>query len=152
MKKKIVIDLDVTTLAFWDKKDEASLLEKVRAGAFLMITPYIILEHLSKWSYKKLAEEIANFYEVYSFQIITAQNILDKTDEIGVDFKKLFAGLVHIGVKEEDVVLVIVSGIFDIDYLVTFNRRHLRSKEKEINEVLKKNGIKTIRIVLPSKL
>ena len=106
-KKKILVDLDVLTLAFWDKKDEAKMIEKVKAGIFLMITPYIILWHLAKWNYKKLAEEIANFYETY---------------------------------------------IFDIDYLVTFNRKHLRDKEKEINNVLKKNGIGTIRIVQPSEL
>ena len=56
------------------------------------------------------------------------------------------------GVKEEDVVLVVISSIFDIDYLVTFNRKHLKSKEKEINEVLRKNGIKCIKIILPSEL
>lgn len=152
MKRKVIVDLDVTTLAFWDKKDEAKLLEKVRKGAFYMITPYIILEHLSKWKHRKLAEEIARFYEVYSSEIITAQNIINKTDEIGTDFKKLLLELISIRVKEEDAVLVIVSGIFEADYLVTFNRKHLKNNETKINEVLKKNEIKAIRIVLPSEL
>lgn len=152
MKKKIVVDLDVITVAFWDKKDEARLIERIKAGVFAMTTPYIILEHLSKWNYRNLAEEIASFYEIYSSQIITAQNILDKTEERGLDYKKMLVELINIGVKEEDVVLVIISGIFGVDYLVTFNRKHLRSKEREINEILKKNGAKTIRIALPSEL
>ena len=151
-KKKIIVDLDVVTVAFWDKKDEAKLIERIKSGIFAMLTPYIILEHLSKWNHRKLADEIASFYEVYSSQIVTAQNILDKTDDIGVEYRKLLFELVNIGVKEEDVVLVIMASIFDIDKLVTFNRKHLKSKEKEINEILRKNGIKTIRIILPSEL
>ncbi|MBI4452045.1 hypothetical protein HY637_01325 [Candidatus Woesearchaeota archaeon] len=152
MKKTIMMDLDVVTVAIWDKKDEMKLLEKIKGNEFAMITPYIILEHLSKWNYRKLAEEIASFYEKYSFQIVTAQNIADKTEEMDVDYKKLFIELLNIGVKEEDIVLVIIVGIFDIDFLVTFNRKHLKSKEKEINEVLRRNGINAIRIVQPSEL
>ncbi len=152
MKKKIIIDLDVVTVAFWDNKDDAKLLERVKGGKFSMITPYILLEHLSKWNYRKLADEIASFYEKYSDQIVTAQNILNKTTEANVEYKELLAELVNIGVKEEDVVLVIIASIFAVDYLVTFNRKHLKSKEKGINEVLKKNGIRIIKIALPSEL
>lgn len=152
VKTKIIVDLDVLTFAFWDKKDEAKLIEKIKSGIFDMIAPYIIIEHLSKWNYRKLAEEIFNFYQTYSFQIITAQNILDKTLELDIEYDKLFMELVNIGVKEEDVVLVITSSIFDVDYLITFNRKHLRNKQKEINEVLRKNGTNTIKITLPSEL
>lgn len=151
-KPRILLDLDVLTLAFWDKKDEGNVIKRVGEGEFFLLTPYIILEHLSNWNYRKLANEISSFYEVYSSQIVTTKNILDKTKEMHVDYKKLFLQLVEIGVKEEDVVLVIVSSIFDADFLVTFNRKHLRSKEKEINGVLRKNGIKTIKIALPSGL
>ena len=151
-KKRIIIDLDVITLAFWDKKDEAKIIERTQSGKFYMVTPYIILEHLSRWNHRKLAVEIASFYEVYSSQIVTAQNILDKSNDMGVDYKELLFKLVNLGVKEEDVVLVIISSIFDVDYLVTFNKKHLRNKEKEINEVLRKNGIKTIKIVFPEEI
>jgi len=151
-KEKIIVDLDVTTLAFWDNKDEAKLIERIKGSKYAMVTPYIILEHLSKWNHRKLADEIASFYETYSFEIVTAQNILDKTNDMRVEYKELFMLLVNVGVKEEDIILVIVSSIFKVDYLVTFNRKHLRNKEKEINEVLKKNGINTIKIVLPSEL
>jgi len=147
-----MIDLDVTTLAFWDKKDEAKIIEKVKDNVFILITPYILTEHLSKWNHKKLAEEITKFYEKYSFHIVTAQDILDKTEEIGIEYRKLLFELINIGVKEEDAVLVIVSSIFDVNYLVTFNRKHLKSKEKDINKVLRKNGIRTIKIVEPSEL
>lgn len=62
-KKRIIIDLDVVTLAFWDKKDEAELIERIKANEFEMVSPYILLDHLSKWDYRKLAEEIGEFYE-----------------------------------------------------------------------------------------
>ena len=152
MKKKIIVDLDVITLAFWDKKDEAKLIGRIKDGRFIMVTPYIILEHLSKWNHRKLAEEIASFYEVYSFQTVTAKKILDKTKDMQIEYRRLLFELVNIGVKEEDVVLVIISSIFDVDYLVTFNKKHLRNKEKEINEALRKNGIRTIKIVFPEEL
>ena len=151
-KKKIIVDLDVVTLAFWDKKDEAKLIEKVKGGLFFMTTPYILLEHLSKWNYRKLAEEIEKFYQTYSSDIVTAQNILDKTNEINVDYSKLLMELIGVGVKEEDVILVVVCGIFSLNFLVTFNRKHLKNNEAKINDVLRKYGIKTIRIVQPSEL
>jgi hypothetical protein len=150
MKEKIIVDLDVLTFAFCDKKDEAKLIEKIKGGRFAMVTPYIILEHLSKWNYRKLADEIASFYERYSIQIVTARNIFDKISE--VRYGKLLFELVSINVKEEDVVLVIISSIFSVDYLVTFNRKHLKSKEDKINGVLKKNGLRTIKIVFPEEL
>ena len=152
MKKKIIVDLDVVTLAVWDKKDEAKLIEKIKSGVFDMAVPYIILEHLSKWSYRKLAIEISSFYEKYSYKIVTAQNILEKTKEMNLDYGTLLMQLIDIGVKEEDVILVIIASIFDMDHLITFNRKHLKNNEKEINEVLRKNGIKTIKIALPSEL
>ena len=152
MKKKIILDLDVVTLAYWDKKDEAKLIEKIKDGVFAMVTPYIILEHLVKWNHRKLAEEMASFYEKYSSQIITAQNILEKTNELNIEYGKLLFELVNIGVKEEDVILVIVSSIFEIDHLVTFNRKHLKNNEKEINKVLGKNGLKNVKITVPSEL
>ncbi len=150
--KKIIVDLDVVTLAFWDKKDEASLIERIKANKFEMVCPYIILNHLLKWNYKKLADEIREFYEKYSSEIVTAKILLEKTEEINVEYYKLLSELINIGVKEEDVVLVIVSSLFNIDYLITFNRKHLKNKEKEIGEVLDKYGIRAIKIKTPSEV
>ena len=150
-RKKIILDLDVATLAFWDKKDEAKLIERIKNNEIMMITPYIILEHLAKWNHKKLSEEITIFYEKYSSEIITAQNLLNKIENLEVEYEELLAELVKEGVKEEDVILVIICSVFEVDYLVTFNRKHLKNKEKGINGVLKKNGLKSIEIKLPSE-
>lgn len=56
------------------------------------------------------------------------------------------------GVKEEDIVLVVIASVFDIDFLVTYNKKHLKDKQQEINGVLKKYDLRTIRIVSPEKL
>ena len=128
-KKKIIIDLDVVTLAFWDKKDEAGLIERIKADEFEMITPYILLDHLSKWSHQKLANEINEFYEKYSSEIITAKKLLNESEKNKIEYLELLNELINIGVKEEDVVLVIVSSLFYVDYLITFNRKHLKNKD-----------------------
>jgi len=48
--------------------------------------------------------------------------------------------------------LVIIASIFDADYLVTFNRKHLKNNEVKINNVLQKYELRTIKIVLPDEI
>ena len=72
--------------------------------------------------------------------------------KIKLNDRQLSGDLLHHTVKEEDTILVIFTSIFNLDYLVTFNRKHLRNKEQIVNEVLKKHGIKPIKIVLPSEI
>ena len=108
-KNKILVDLDVVTVAFWDNKELAiKFLNRIKSEEFTLYTPFIITDLVAKWKHESLRNNIINFYEVYSD--------------------------------------------FNLDYLVTFNRKHLRDKEQIINEVLKKYGIKTIKIVLPSEI
>lgn len=153
MVKKIIIDLDVVTVAEWDShKSSINFIDRIKKGEFYVITPYILLEHLSNWKYKKLALRIEHFYNLYSKEIISAKNVLEKLTGININREELTNELLSIGVKEEDTVLVIVASIFEVDYLITHNRKHLKSKEKEINEVLSKNGLKTINIMLPDEI
>lgn len=152
-KKKIIVDLDVVTVAEWDSnKNALNFTKRVKKGEFDLTTPYILLEHLSNWNHKELASKIEHFYNLYSKVIISAQNMFSKLKEISVDRKSLTGELLSKGVKEEDAVLVLVTSIFEIDYLITFNRKHLKNKEKAINEVLTKNGLKTIKIRLPDEV
>jgi len=73
-------------------------------------------------------------------------------EETNLDDKKLSSDLLSYNIKEEDIVLIIFASIFSLDYLVTFNRKHLKNNQKEINEVLKKNGLEAIKIVLPDEI
>lgn len=137
--KKAIVDLDVLTYAFWDKKDESQIIEKIMRGKPAMITPYILLDHLSKWNYRQLAEKIAGFYSRYSIQIATAQNMLEKMP--AGQYSDLLSKLIEKGVKEVDVILVIIASLFRVDCLLAYNRKHLRNKVNGINEVLSKKWI-----------
>ena len=105
MKAKILIDLDVLTAALWDKESEAmEFLEKVKKGEF----------------------------EVYTSRILSVKEIVDRSGEIDTDYKKIIIDLMSKGVKEEDAILVFTTSAFHLDYLVTYNRVHLRNKESDI--------------------
>lgn len=148
-----MIDLDVVTVAEWDKKEEAILfLDRIKSEEFLLSTPFIILDLVSNWKHKSLKNKIIKFYEVYSNEIITVKSYVDRIQEMKLDDKKLSNELLSHNIKEEDIVLVIFTSIFRLDCLVTFNRKHLRDKEKIINEVLKKHGLKPIKIALPNEI
>ena len=152
-KKKILVDLDVVTGVEWDKdKVSIGLINRIKKGEFELITPYIILELVGRWEYKELANRIISFFEMYSSQILTAKNVLERLDKLNVSDKKIISELKEHGIKEEDVVLALITSIFEIGCLVTNNRRHLRNKAKEINEVLEKNGLKKIDIVGPNEI
>ena len=71
---------------------------------------------------------------------------------MGVYYDEVLRELMSKGVKEEDAILVFAASTFHLDYLVTYNRVHLRGKETVINEILEFNGMKAIRIVAPTTI
>lgn len=156
MKKNIIIDLDVVTVAFWDKGKNGNLgrrlVQRIKQKELDMITPFYLLEHLTKWKHITLKEQIENFYIKNSSNLLTNEDVDAKIDELGIDDIKVLLELQSMDIKEEDAFLVLITSIFDLDYLVTFNRKHLRDKKREVNEVLKKNGLRTIKIVGPEEV
>jgi uncharacterized membrane protein len=76
----------------------------------------------------------------------------ERIRQLNIDDKAIIQSLRKSGVKEEDALLVLFASIFDSDCLVTFNRKHLKSKWKIINEVLRSYGIRAIKIVLPYEI
>lgn len=149
---KILIDLDVVTVALWDKNKEAvDFLEKAKRREFELYTPYSLLDTLAKWKNEPLKTKILSFYELYSKKIISVSELLNKLEELKTG-REVVEELQKKGVKEEDATLVFIASIFGIDFLVTFNRKHLRNKRNEINKVLSKNGLKEIGILLPSEI
>lgn len=150
----MVIDLDVATMAMWDKSHKASeanhLLLRVKNKEFDVITPRFLLGLLEKWDYSLLVEEIIDFYEKHT-KILTNKDIGEKINKSGINDKDVLEELRRQDVKDEDALLVLITSVFEANLLVTFNRKHLLSKEKEINEVLRKNGLKTIKIIEPSE-
>ena len=155
-KKKIIIDLDVITVAEWDKSQQGitarTFIERVKNKEFNVFTPYIIFDLINDWKHISLVKKIKEFYELHSRNIISVLNLEERITELNFEKKKLISDLKFHVIKEEDIILVIMSSIFDIDCLVTFNRKHLRNKEGEINETLHKYKLKKICIVLPNEI
>ncbi|MBI2575263.1 hypothetical protein HYV82_05255 [Candidatus Woesearchaeota archaeon] len=155
-KRKLIVDLDVVTVAKWDKSKNGDLgrqfVMRIEQGEFEMIVPYMLLDLISEWKHTKLAKEIKGFYEIYSTEIISAINLEAKIVRMNVDRKALTLNLKSYGIKGEDIILVIIACVFDADYLVTFNRKHLKNNEVKINDALRKYGLRTIKIVLPHEI
>ena len=156
MKNKIIIDLDVVTVGKWDggKYGDISrgLITRVANKEFELVTPFYLIEHLIKWKNIQLKERIEEFYLKESTTLLTNEDVDNKIEESGIDDKALLNDLKNHNVKEEDAFIVMVTSIFDLDYLITFNRIHLKNKKEEINEVLHKYGLKTINITGPEEV
>ena len=157
IKRKIVIDLDVITVAIWDKKGEnvrlaVKFIDRVKDKEFYVMTPFFLLELVSKWRYSQLKDYIEEFYLKFTNKMISNEDLDEKIDSISIDDKKIINELNNQGIKGEDSLLVLITSIFDADYLITFNRIHLKNKKEAINEVLNKNGLKAIKIVGPEEV
>jgi len=151
-----MIDLDVITVAMWDKSKGGNLgralVARVKQKEFEMIASFYLLQHLDKWKHITLKEQIEDFYIKNSTTLLTNDDVDSKLDELEVDDEKVLLELQSKDVKEEDAFIVLIASIFELDYLVTLNRKHLRNKEKEIHDVLKKHGLKAITIVGPEEI
>jgi|SRR3989344_5125591 len=153
IKKKIILDLDVITVAEWDKKEIAiKFINRVKFGEFEIFTPYSFFDLLDKWKYEKLKKKIKRFYELYSEEIITPQRLTEKLEGLKINEKIISNDILRIQVKEEDILLVIITSMFNLDYLVTMNRKHLKNKMEVINDILQKHKLNPIKIVLPDEI
>lgn len=155
--KKIVVDLDIITVAMWDKKGASShlareLMGRIEKGEFDMVTPFIILEMLSRWRYSALAEDIQQFYLKYTKEFITNEDLDVRLDLLKVDDEKILSELKTNGVKGEDALLALMTAVFDIDYLITFNRKHLKGKKELIKRIMIKNDVRPIQIIGPEEI
>lgn len=155
--KKIIVDLDIVTVANWDKKGEPARLaqkfiNRIENNEFQVVTPFIMIELLTRWKYSELVSTIQQFYLTNTTGFITNEDFDKKLESLKINDEKILAELKASNVKGEDTVLVLITSLFEIDYLVTFNRKHLRGKKELINEVLTTNGVKTIEIVGPEEI
>ncbi len=173
-KKKILIDLDVITVGIWKKRDSRREIGKIRFANFCLqkfpkeifpiakrfiqrvenkefevVTPYILLDLVYKWDNIVLREDIRKFYFENTSSFVERTGVIT---QIGRVFEEVFTELEDKGIKDEDVFLILTTSAKKLDYLVTFNRKHLKSKGKIVNEILAKHGLKTIMIGLPNEI
>ena len=156
-KKKVLIDLDIVTVNLWDRKGEnkkiaSDFVKKIGKKDFLVITPFSLLETVAKWKYNALKDDIEEFYIKNSDQILSNKDVDKKMVELKINDIKILENLEKNGVKGEDALLILITSIFGIDYLVTFNRKHLRNKEADINKILKEEGLNAIKIIGPEMI
>lgn len=157
MKKRIIVDLDVVTVSIWDKKGEnvdlaVNFIGRVKNREFYVITPFFLLELVARWRYDQLKDHIEEFYLKFTDQMLSNEDLDEKIDSLDIDDKKVITELQDSGIKGEDSLLVLTASIFEADYLITFNRIHLKNKKQAINEVLKNNGLEPIKIIGPEEI
>jgi len=157
IKRKIIVDLDVVTVSIWDKKGEnvelaIRFINRIKNKEFYVLTPFFLLELVSKWRYSQLKDHIEEFYLKFTDKMLSNEDVDEKIDLIAIDDEKIITELKNKDVKGEDSLLALVASIFEVEYLITFNRVHLKNKKDAINEVLKKNGLRTIKIAGPEEV
>ena len=155
IKRKIIIDLDVVTVGKWDKGKDGSnsrrFIVRVVNDEFYLVTPTLLLELVRKWRHKSLKIQIEEFYLKNSNEQMERLQIIEEIISRRIDFEELFSKFINIGIKEEDVTLILVSSLRDA-LLVTFNKVHLKNKEEEINEILAEYSLRTIKITSPEQI
>ncbi len=158
--KKIIVDLDVVTVGTWDSGKNGdlarSLMARIAKKEFYVVTPFLLLERISKWKHVSLTEHMKEFYIKNSDLLLTDDDIRRKIGEVsakvnGFNEARLLKDLRSAGIGNQDAFLVSVAAIFGLN-LVTFNRKTLRSKADVINEVMKKHGIESPTIVAPEQI
>ncbi len=150
----IVIDLDVITVHLWKGSQAGQakeFIEMVEGGRFSVIVPYTLIELAKRWKYVRLKEKVLDFYEANAEEV-SAKDVEEKLESLGINDKEFVISLITHGIKEEDAALVMIASLFKAEYLVTFNRKHLRNKESEICEVLKNLHLPQIKIRTPLEL
>ena len=157
--KKVVIDLNVVTIGSWKKADPAravaeSFMKMIEGRAeaeetkqFYVVTPYALLELVNKWKNKPLVEIITDFYRKVTDEYVEK---IDVMEELFETFEDVYNALVGVGVKPEDAFLVIVCSVKNAA-LVTFDKKHLRGKEAEINAVLREYECEEVEVMLPEE-
>jgi len=157
MKKKILIDLDVVTVGTWDRGGEKpeiarGFMRRVERKEFEVVTPFFMIEMVLQWRYEELRESIKEFYIRNSSSLISDMDYKERAKELDIDTETITKTLEDEGVKQEDSILVIMTSIFDLDHLVTFNRKHLRNKRDAINKILREKSLRAIDILEPNEI
>jgi len=155
MKIKILIDIDVIAVAKHYTKDNdypiaKNFLSRVESGEFDLYSSHTLIALLNQWKIGRIMNGILDFYSAYCYTIPAAE-IERKLTERKIILENLLAELGKKGVKKEDGILTVIASLFGL-VLVTLNRKHLRNKRDEINEIFKKNGLSKIEIMLPNEI
>lgn len=156
MKKKILIDIDVVSVAKYYVNDKdytitKPFVDRAESGEFEMHTPYTLLEVVSRWKDGAVKKKVLDFYYLFSTEILSIEKVTSRFNELKIRREKLIPIFEKHGIKEEDATLVLIASSFQLK-LITLNRKHLWNRREEINKILKENGLDEIEIMLPNEI
>ncbi len=148
--KRILIDLDILTNALWkgeNREAAKKFLDSIVKEDVEILTPSALIHLIFNWEDRKLAKSILSFYSDNS-DILSQKTILREFEKLGIDYKKVIEELAEVSGKEEDVFLVLVASAFGLA-IVTFNKKHLISKKKRMNQILRRHRLSEVEINEP---
>jgi len=154
-KRKALVGIDVVAVAehYINDKDHTiakSFIDRIKPGEFETYTTHALLALVENWKAKEIREKVLEIYHSY-YYVIPAMEIEERSKENKIVFEEVVGKLSKIDVKEEDGALAVVASLFNLS-LVTLNRKHLRNKREEINEILKEVRLSEIEILLPNEI
>jgi hypothetical protein len=156
-RKRILIDLDVVTVALWDKRDERrnvalNFIERINNKEFEVITLSSTLNLVDKWRHLTLGNSIKQFYIENTSHFIDEIEILEYLQRHKISSNQIIDEILSYNIKREDVMLILACISTKVKFLVTLNRKHLKGKVKEINKVINNYKLHDINIVYPNEI
>ena len=152
--KKVLIDLDVITTAIWDRnKESLEFLSYAEQGKYTISTPLFLLFHiLRNWKYKKLADRIFKEFDKITDIFLQESKINKELEQkTGLTLRLLIRkASKELDINPQDATIVLYASLSLVDEIITYNRKHMKNKEKEIGEFLKKYNLHVPKIALPN--
>lgn len=116
--------------------------------------PDTFLEILKSWEYVELMRRVRGWYAKNAKSIISSEEALrELTAKIGLSEETLIEKLAsEAEMKREDAFLVLIGMGGGAEYIVTWNKAHLRDKREKIEEIGTKLGLRVPKIVFPTEI
>lgn len=157
---KVIVDLDVVPIAKWYEKGNPrqagsqKFIKRVERGEFSLLAPDTFLEIIRSWEYGELMKRVRSWYTTNAKSIISSEEALKKiakkTKLSEETLIEKFAS--EANMKREDAFLVLIATGSNTDYIVTWNKAHLRNKREKIEEIGTKLGLKVPKIIFPTEI
>ncbi len=157
MKNKIVIDLDVVTVGIWKKADKRraeaiKFMKRIKNKQFEVVMLSSTLNLVEKWNNIELSTSIKDFYYENTNHFLEDSEIFNFLRKYKVGASAIIDEFLKKGIKQEDIMLILACSAVKADYLITFNRRHLKNNADVINAILSKNKLHKIKVVYPNEI
>lgn len=156
MRPKVLIDLDVITTKVWDRRqDTIEFLDKVKRGEYMCTFPLFLIVHiLRKWAYKKLVDKIIREIDEVTTEFLRSSVVEEAVERKTGMPSRVFIkkGFRKLDINKQDFTLVVFASVYEIDFLVTYNKTHLLQRQEDVEKFLRKFNLKSPKIISPNEL